>query len=57
MKKTVSAAGLQIPMASSTGSKLLVDLEIDGPAGGDHRLLQIGLSIEAVPSGLPASAR
>jgi Asp-tRNA(Asn)/Glu-tRNA(Gln) amidotransferase A subunit family amidase len=49
--------GLQIPMALGASSKLPVGMEIDGPAGSDRRLLQIGLAIEAVLGALPAPTR
>lgn len=49
--------GLQIPVGLGAQSKLPVGLEIDGPAGSDRRLLQIGLAIEAVLGRLPAPAR
>ena len=49
--------GLQIPIGLGASSKLPVGLEIDGPAGSDRRLLQIGLAIEAVLGRLPPPAR
>ena len=48
--------GLQIPLALGGTSKLPIGLELDGPAGGDRRLLAIGLSVEAAIGRLPAPA-
>ncbi len=49
--------GLQIPIGLGASSKLPVGMEIDGPAGSDRRLLQIGLAIEAVLGRMPAPSR
>ena len=49
--------GLQIPMALGATSKLPIGLELDGPAGGDRRLLAIGLSVEAALGRLPPPAK
>ncbi len=45
--------GLSLP-AGLTAQGLPVGIEIDGPAGGDRRLLRIGLALEAVLPRLPA---
>ena len=49
--------GLQIPIGIGASSKLPVGMELDGPAGGDRRLLAIGMAIEAVLGRLPAPTR
>ncbi|MEO8188212.1 MAG: indoleacetamide hydrolase [Burkholderiaceae bacterium] len=45
--------GLSIPAGLTSGG-LPVGLEIDGPLGSDHRLLGIGMAIEAVLGPVPA---
>jgi mandelamide amidase len=45
--------GLSLP-AGMTASGMPVGIEIDGPEGGDRRVLEIGLAIEAVLPRLPA---
>jgi mandelamide amidase len=46
--------GIQIPIALGETSKLPIGLELDGPAGGDERLLAIGVALDAVFGRLPA---
>ncbi|MEM5399048.1 MULTISPECIES: indoleacetamide hydrolase [Paraburkholderia] len=46
-------AGLALP-AGLVDARLPVGLELDGPAGGDRRLLAIGLAFEAILGTLPA---
>jgi indoleacetamide hydrolase len=48
--------GVQIPIGLGQDSKLPVGLEIDGPAGGDLRLLRVALAVEAALGRLPAPA-
>ncbi|MBB2928865.1 indoleacetamide hydrolase [Paraburkholderia silvatlantica] len=45
--------GLALP-AGLVDARLPVGLELDGPAGGDRRLLAIGLAFEAILGTLPA---
>ncbi|CAD6541594.1 Mandelamide hydrolase [Paraburkholderia hiiakae] len=45
--------GLALP-AGLVNARLPVGLELDGPAGGDRRLLAIGLAFEAILGTLPA---
>jgi mandelamide amidase len=45
--------GLSVPIGRTAGG-LPVGLELDGPAGGDRRLLGIGLALEALLGRLPA---
>ena len=45
--------GLALPAGLVQG-RLPVGLELDGPAGGDRRLLAIGLAFEAILGTLPA---
>jgi indoleacetamide hydrolase len=45
--------GLSLP-AGFAGGRLPVGLELDGPAGGDRRLLAIGLAFEDILGTLPA---
>jgi len=40
--------GLQLPAGLGATSKLPVGIELDGPAGGDRRLIALGLAIEGV---------
>ena len=54
---TAGVPGLQIPIALGASSKLPVGLELDGPAGGDRRLLAIGLSVEAALGRIPEPGR
>lgn len=49
--------GLQLPIGLGTSSKLPIGMELDGPAGGDRRLLAIGLSLEQLFGRLPAPAK
>ena len=49
--------GLQIPIALGASSGLPVGMELDGPAGGDRRLVAIGLSLEALLGRLPPSGK
>jgi mandelamide amidase len=39
--------------AGTTAAGLPVGLELDGPAGSDRRLLEIGLGIESLLRALP----
>ena len=48
--------GVQIPIGLGQDSKLPIGLEIDGPAGGDLRLLRVALAVEAALGRLPAPA-
>ncbi|MET4798292.1 Asp-tRNA(Asn)/Glu-tRNA(Gln) amidotransferase A subunit family amidase [Bradyrhizobium sp. LB11.1] len=45
--------GVQIPIALGATSELPIGLELDGPAGGDERLLAIGMALDAVFGRLP----
>ncbi len=45
--------GLSLP-AAMTAAGMPVGIEIDGPEGGDQRVLEIGLAIEAVLPRMPA---
>lgn len=49
--------GLQIPIALGETSKLPIGLELDGPAGSDHRLLAIGMALETVFGRMPPPRR
>ncbi len=49
--------GLQIPIGLGASSKLPIGLELDGPAGGDRRLLAIGLAVEAALGRMPPAVR
>jgi len=49
--------GLQLPAGLGAETGLPVGLELDGPAGGDRRLLALGLAIEPVLGRLPAPAK
>jgi indoleacetamide hydrolase len=46
--------GVQIPIGLGADSKLPIGLEIDGPAGGDARLLRVALAVEAALGRMPA---
>jgi Asp-tRNA(Asn)/Glu-tRNA(Gln) amidotransferase A subunit family amidase len=48
--------GVQIPIGLGQDSKLPIGLEIDGPAGGDLRLLRVALAVEAALGRLPPPA-
>ncbi len=50
---TTGIPGLVIP-AGLDGDGLPVSIELDGPAGSDQRMLQLGLAIEQVLGHLPA---
>lgn len=50
---TLGLPGLVLPCGLTTGG-LPVAIELDGPAGGDRRLLAIGMAVEAVLGALPA---
>ncbi|AWL99180.1 indoleacetamide hydrolase [Bradyrhizobium amphicarpaeae] len=45
--------GIQIPIALGATSKLPIGLELDGPAGSDHRLLAIGMALDDIFKRLP----
>ncbi|MDT0682192.1 indoleacetamide hydrolase [Roseicyclus sp. F158] len=45
--------GLSVPAALGTETGLPVGIELDGPAGSDRRLIEIGLAIEDVLGPLP----
>ncbi|TYO68364.1 indoleacetamide hydrolase [Bradyrhizobium hipponense] len=49
--------GIQIPIALGAASKLPIGMELDGPAGSDHRLLAIGMALEQVFGRLPPPSR
>lgn len=49
--------GLQLPIALGATSRLPIGIELDGPAGGDRRLLAIGLAVEALLGRLPPPER
>ena len=46
--------GLQIPAGLGASSGLPVGIELDGPAGSDRRLIELGLAIENLIGRLPA---
>jgi indoleacetamide hydrolase len=46
--------GVQIPIGLGPDSKLPVGLELDGPAGGDVRLLRVALAVEAALGRMPS---
>jgi Asp-tRNA(Asn)/Glu-tRNA(Gln) amidotransferase A subunit family amidase len=50
---TLGLPGLVLPCGLTAGG-LPVAIELDGPAGGDRRLLAIGMAVEAVLGPLPA---
>ena len=50
---TTGIPGLVIP-AGLDADGLPVSIELDGPAGSDQRMLQLGLAIEQVLGHLPA---
>jgi Asp-tRNA(Asn)/Glu-tRNA(Gln) amidotransferase A subunit family amidase len=50
---TLGLPGLVLP-CGLTAAGLPVAIELDGPAGGDRRLLAIGMAVEAVLGALPA---
>ena len=52
---TAGIPGLVVPVALS-GNGLPVCLELDGPAGSDRKMLQIGLALEALLEPLPPPA-
>jgi mandelamide amidase len=52
---TAGITGLVVP-AALDGNGLPVCLELDGPAGSDRRMLEIGLALEALLEPLPAPA-
>ncbi|MEM7258324.1 MAG: amidase family protein, partial [Pseudomonadota bacterium] len=45
--------GLQIPAGLGADSGLPVGIELDGPAGSDRRLLELGLAIEKLLGPIP----
>ena len=47
--------GLVVP-ADLTSGGLPVSLELDGPAGSDRRMLEIGLAVEALLGHIPPPA-
>ncbi|MGB7121510.1 MAG: amidase family protein, partial [Bradyrhizobium sp.] len=49
--------GIQFPIALGVTSKLPVGIELDGPSGGDRRLLAIGLALEKLFGRIPPPAR
>lgn len=49
--------GIQIPIALGATSRLPIGLELDGPAGSDHRLLAIGMALERLFGRLPPPRR
>ncbi|RQH06734.1 indoleacetamide hydrolase [Bradyrhizobium sp. RP6] len=49
--------GIQIPIALGASSRLPIGLELDGPAGSDHRLLAIGMALDNVFGRLPPPRR
>jgi mandelamide amidase len=40
--------GITLPVALGATTRLPVGLEVDGPAGGDRRLVAIGMTLEKV---------
>ena len=50
---TLGLPGLVLPCGLTAGG-LPVAIELDGPAGGDRRLLAIGMAVEMVLGLLPA---
>lgn len=46
--------GIQLPIGIGATSKLPIGLELDGPAGGDAKLIAVGLALEKVFGRLPA---
>ena len=50
---TLGLPGLVLPCGLTTGG-LPVAIELDGPAGGDRRLLAIGMAVEGILGPLPA---
>jgi len=48
--------GIQIPAGLGSESGLPVGIELDGPAGSDRRLIELGLAIETLLGRLPAPA-
>ena len=49
---TSGIPGLVVP-ADLTAGGLPVSLELDGPAGSDRRMLEIGLAVEALLGHIP----
>ncbi|MFL6694259.1 MAG: indoleacetamide hydrolase [Ramlibacter sp.] len=49
--------GIQLPMGLGVTTGLPVGMELDGPAGGDRRLLAIGLALEQLLGRLPPPRR
>ena len=53
---TTGIPGLVLP-AGMDGDELPVSIEVDGPAGSDHRMLELGLAMEQVLGRLPPPTR
>ena len=52
-----SVPGIQIPVALGAASKLPVELQLDGTAGSDRKLLAIGIAMEKIFGRLPPPSR
>ena len=52
---TTGIPGLVVP-AGLSGDGLPISVELDGPAGSDARMLELGLAVEAVLGHLPPPA-
>jgi len=46
--------GLQIPVGLGAESGLPVGIELDGPAGSDRRLIELGMAIENLIGPIPS---
>ena len=46
--------GLVVPAGLGPSTRMPVGIELDGPAGSDRRLLELGLAIEKVLGRTPA---